>query len=37
VTDTNVLPSFYEPHQQAPDHQQFAFRDLKAREREVLP
>eukprot|EP00193_Tetraselmis_chui_P011665 CAMPEP_0177786974 /NCGR_PEP_ID=MMETSP0491_2-20121128/21218_1 /TAXON_ID=63592 /ORGANISM="Tetraselmis chuii, Strain PLY429" /LENGTH=905 /DNA_ID=CAMNT_0019308239 /DNA_START=168 /DNA_END=2886 /DNA_ORIENTATION=- len=36
VTDTNVLPSFYEPHQQAPDHQQFAFRDLKAREREVL-
>eukprot|EP00873_Tetraselmis_striata_P023795 jgi/Tetstr1/444059/TSEL_031997.t1 len=36
VTEHNVVPTFHEPHQQAPDHQQLAFRDLKSREREVL-
>mmetsp|Transcript_30069 Transcript_30069/g.84867 ORF Transcript_30069/g.84867 Transcript_30069/m.84867 type:complete len:914 (-) Transcript_30069:527-3268(-) len=36
VMSGNVLPSFYEPHQQAPDHQQVAFRDLTSPEREVL-
>lgn len=31
----NVLPSFYEPHNQSADHQLRAFRDLSAREREA--